>query len=194
MNELWKLIDGSGSIPVELKDRTRLITQTKNFPRKNLLITPGRVNRNIYFITKGTVRCYTIRNRPDIDNEEEVDRCFLFENDFIGSIYKFQNNLPETQYVQALEPTTAIIISIKDLDNLFQQFPQFYKYFFNLWCRHMPKYEKIADLLRLPSATEKYHYLQEAFPELIDRIPQKYLASFIGIDETTYSKIKIPKR
>jgi len=194
MNEFWNLIDGSGNIPVELKEQARLISQTKDFPRKTLLISPGRVNKNLFFLLKGAVRCYSLRIRPDLEDAQEVDRCFLFENDYIGSIYRYQNNLPETQYFQTLEPTTAVIISIKELDNTFEQFPQFYKYFFNFWCRYFPKYEKIPDMLRLPSATERYQYLLENFPELIDRIPQKYLASFMGINETTFSKIKIAKR
>lgn len=194
MNELWKLLDSSGNIPVELKEQADLITQTKDFPRKSLLVSPGRVNENIFFILKGAVRCYTLRIRTDSENEQEVDRCFLFENDFIGSIYRYQNSIPETQYVQALESTTVIIASIKQLDTTFQQFPQFYKFFFNFWCRYNPKYEKIADMLRLPSAAERYQYLLENFTELADRIPQKYLASFMGLNETTLSKIKIPKR
>ena len=190
MNQLWDLLDGSGNIPIQLKEQAELITQTKEFPRKSLLISPGRVNENIFFITKGTVRCYTLRVRPDSDDEQEVDRSFLFENDFIGSIYRYQNHIPENQYVQALEPTTAIIASIKQLDDTFQQHPQFYKYFYNFWCRYTPRYERISDMLRLPSAAERYQYIQETFPELIDKVPQKYLASFMGINETTLSKIK----
>jgi CRP/FNR family transcriptional regulator, anaerobic regulatory protein len=194
MDELWNLIDGSGNIPVELKEQTRLITQTKEYPKKALIFSPGRINENIYFIVKGAVRCYTLRKRADIEDEQEVDRCFHLQNDFIGSVYKCQNSIPETQYAQALEPTITIIASIKQLDNTFQQYPQFYKYFFSFWCRYTPKYEKIADMLRIPSAVERYQYLIEKFPELIDRIPQKYLASYMGINEATLSKIKIPRK
>jgi CRP-like cAMP-binding protein len=189
MNEIFNLLTTStGTLPDELKLEFEKIMVPRTFGRWEFLVRPGKVNEKLFFIIGGTARCFTTRQSAT-DGEQDVNRQFLLETDFFGSIYRFHHRIVEDQFVQALKPCQVLVTSIKKYEATMQEFPQFYRYSYETWCRTV-KEDRVADMLRLPSAAEKYEFLLRNFGNLAREIPGKYLASFMGLDTTTLYKIK----
>ena len=189
MDEIFNLLTtSSGTMPDELKQEMQRIMVPRAFARWEFLVRPGKVNEKLFFIVSGTARCFTVR-QSQTDGEQDVNRQFLLENDFFGSINKFHHRIVEDQFVQALKPCQVLMTSIKKYEATMQEFPQFYRYSYETWCRTV-KEDRVADMLRLPSAAEKYEFLLKNFGGLVRAIPGKYLASFMGLDISTLYKIK----
>ena len=193
MDELLDLLDRSGRMPEELKLEIQRIMVFRTFARWEMLVKAGRVNEFLFFIVKGTARCFTLRSSGS-DGEQEVNRRFLLEKDMFGSIYRFHQGVKEEQNVQALKPCVVLMTSIVKYEAAMEQYPDFYKFTYDTWCQTELKEDRVADMLRLPTAVERYEFLSVNFPELKQNIPQKYLASFMGLDATTLYKVKRKKK
>lgn len=189
MEELFNLLERSGIMPEDLKMELRRIMGVRDFDRWEFWIKPGRVNETLFFLLNGTARCFTIRTSSS-NGEQEVNRRFLLKNDFFGSMFKFHHQIEENQFVQALKPCQVLFTPIKDFEATMERYPKFYQVTYHLWCRTDSKEDRISDMLRLPSAAERYGFLLENFIDLARQIPRKYLASFMGLDATTLYKVK----
>jgi CRP-like cAMP-binding protein len=191
MEELFQLLTGLGFLSVNLKEDLQRILVSRHFAINSFMVEPGHINGNIYYILEGSIRIFKLRPRSDGNDEQEINKCFLFEGDFMGSIHSHRNRIVGEQYIQALKPCNVLVTSIIELEKIFKKHPEFYNHAYAILSKYATKCDKISDMLRLPFAVDRYQFVQEHFPQLITkRISQKHLASFMGIDESTLSKIK----
>ncbi|HEX8333454.1 MAG TPA: Crp/Fnr family transcriptional regulator, partial [Segetibacter sp.] len=92
--------------------------------------------------------------------------------------------------IQALEDCIVYYISYEELQFVYRNFPEFNYIGRVLLERYYMLSEQRLYSLRMQRSQERYDYLLEHFPELILRVPAKFLASYLGITEVTMSKIK----
>lgn len=152
--------------------------------RKDYLLKAGRVCRNICFVEEGLLRCFYKRKG------HEVSSWFMREGDVIISIESFYQQKESYESIQALEDCSLYYISYEVLQEIYGKFPEFNfigrvltEKYYTLWAQQLYA-------LRMQQASERYQWLMEQHPELILRVPAKYIASYLGIDETTLSRIK----
>ncbi len=155
--------------------------------RKDYLLKQGHVCYNIYFVKKGLLRCFYLKD------EKEVSSWFMKENDVIASVESFYNQAPSYENIQALEASILYYLSYNELQYMYNNFPEF-----NFIGRILTeKYYQLSEQrlysLRMQRASEKYSYLMLTFPQLIQRVPSKHLASYLGITEETLSRIRALK-
>ena len=115
------------------------------------------------------------------------------ENDIIISVESFFRQTKSIESIQALEETVLYSISYNELQYIYRQFPEF-----NFIARVLTeKYYTLSEQrlysIRMQRSHERYQYLLDHFPELIQRVPAKYLASYLGITEETLSRIRSKK-
>lgn len=189
MDRFFKVFDRAGTMPEDLKTELQKIMVQRTYRRREFLIKPGKVNEFLFFFCKGTARCFTVRS-PGGKTEQEINRRFLLENAFFGSLERFHRGAIEDQYVQALKPCIVLMTSIRSYESVMENFPEFYKLNYQTWCRNEVSSDRVADMLRLPTAAERFEFLTLNFPDLRKNIRLKYLASFMGLDTTTLYKIK----
>lgn len=189
MDKLLKLLDRAGTMPEDLKTELGKIMVQRTYRRREFLIKPGKVNEFLFFFCKGTARCFTVRSAGG-KAEQEINRRFLLENDFFGSLDRFHRGLIEDQYVEALKPCIVLMTSIRSYESAMEKYPEFYKLNYETWCRTEVSSDRVADMLRLPTAAERFEFLTSNFPDLRKNIRLKYLASFMGLDTTTLYKVK----
>jgi CRP-like cAMP-binding protein len=189
MTEPLSFIDPENQMPDPLRNDIRQHLHVRKYDKNTVIVRPGRVNTKMLFIAKGSVRCYKPSPNASSPSKEKINRRFLFENDAYGSIGLFLKNIPETQFVQALQLATIIEIAFEDLLNIFGQKAEYQRYMHTLFSRPSADLEKIADMLRMSSAQEKYDFLANAFPHLPNQITQRDLASFMGITPETLNRI-----
>lgn len=177
LDSIYPLSDG-------LKVHLFGILKTKELRKKDFLLRAGHVCRNVCFIESGLVRCFYAKG------DNEVTSWFMKEGDVIISIESFYQQTESYESIQAIEDSILYYISYEQLNYIYKTFPEFNfigrvltEKYYTLWAEQLYA-------LRMQQASERYKWLMDHHPELILRVPAKYIASYLGIDETTLSKIK----
>ena len=182
-----KLLQALGAIyPLSkgLDDRLRIILKEKTLAKKDFLLRAGHICRNIYFIERGLLRCFYLKH------EAEVSSWFMKEGDVIISVESFYTQTVSYESIQALEKCILYYISYTELQAIFHMYPEF-----NFIGRVVTeKYYTLSEQrlysLRMQRSHERYDYLMRNHPELILRVPAKYIASYLGITDVQLSNIK----
>ncbi len=158
--------------------------QQKIVPRKTHLLKEGQHCDSIYFIKKGLFRCYFR------DGKHIITTWFMQENDFITSPNSFYNKAASIENIQALEDSEVFYLHFKDLEHIYTQFPEFNR----VGRLTAQKYNVILSrynyICRLKLAEDRYRQFEEDYPELVKRVADKEIASFLGITDAHMSRIK----
>lgn len=148
----------------------------KSFQKKEYILKAGYVSKYECFIVKGCLRAFVV-NGKGIENNIR----FGVENSWIGDLDSFFKQTPATYYIQAIEPSTLLLIDANKLNKLMDTIPSFEHYF-----RIMFQYGVMSLQLRMVqelslSAEERYTEFINKYPYLEQRIPQKQIASYLGM-------------
>ena len=167
----------------EWEDFQRIL-QPKQLKRNELFLEQGRVCRHMAFILKGYVRFYFLTGDFEITKE------FSFENSFCGSYTSFITGKPSRFNVKAMEDVSLLLFTREHLLKMVDKYPAFSKFLLlsveNLFVR---KENREASFL-LDSPEEKYENLLKEHKEMIQRVPLKYIASYLGISAETLSRVR----
>jgi CRP-like cAMP-binding protein len=156
-----------------------------NVRRNDLLLSADEVCRYAYFICKGCIRTYFIDKTGG-----EKTRYLAFENNFVTAFASFITQTPSAQYVQALEDATLLRIGHVDFYKMVDDNPVFAKLYrdsleqslvFSTW--------RIETMISM-TAKERYEDLLERMPQVVLRLPNKHVASFLGITQESLSRLK----
>lgn len=184
MEALLEYLNSIFSLSSDLREHLIQILQSRTFLKKEFLLKSGRVSNKIFFIEKGLVRCFYE------DHEKEVCSWFMKEGDCIISVESFFQQKESYENIQALEDTNAYYIDYNELQYIYQTFPEFNFIGRVLTETYYILSEQRLYSMRMHTASERYNFLMENLPELIQRVPSKYLASYLGIAEETLSRNK----
>lgn len=155
-----------------------------NVPRKDLLLKSGQVCRQICFVSKGVFRCFYWKD------DTEVSSWFMKEGDVIISVESFFQQKPSYESIQALEDCELFYITYEELQHIYRHYPEFNFIGRVLTEKYYTLSEQRLYSLRMQRSQERYDYLVRNYPELIQRVPGKFLASYLGITEVTFSRIR----
>jgi CRP-like cAMP-binding protein len=155
-----------------------------NFPKETIILLQGERSSNIYFIIRGLVRGYYIDEKG-----HDITKCFAFENEFF-STEGLRTNNPSSFNIECLEECKCIQIPYKILSRALGENSDLYKAFNHYALKAMKDLENRTRDLVMKSAEERYRIFVEQFPKVNKRINQKYIASYIGIRESSLSRIK----
>ena len=112
---------------------------------------------------------------------EDITANFFFENALVSSFESFHLRIPSKQIQENLKDSIFFSFSFDDIENLFSKFPIYNKVFRLLLQKRFVEIQKKHSLFILITPQERYEYLVKLFPNIIQRIPQKYIASYIRI-------------
>ncbi|WP_130734232.1 Crp/Fnr family transcriptional regulator [Flavobacterium sp. J27] len=158
--------------------------QEKEFKKKDFIITTQNIEDKIYFIQEGIFRLYI--ELP----EKDVTIDFGFPNNFLSSYSSFLTQTPSIACIQSLTKSKVIFITRKDLQEIYLH-TQSGESIGRIFAEEFFRYKSKRELSFLKdSPTERYLNLVKEQPQLIQEIPQKYLASYIGITPQALSRIR----
>ncbi|NVK33546.1 MAG: Crp/Fnr family transcriptional regulator [Rhodobacteraceae bacterium] len=161
------------------------ILETKKLKKKEYLLKQGHTCRGIYFLSEGSIRTFHI----DKDGKE-INTAFYFQNDFLREIESLTKNIPSQKNIQAIESCTVFYIDKAKLTTLYEK-SDFYQKLGRMILENITISEqKYSSFLTTYSPTERYLYILKNRPELIERIPLQYLASYLGISRESLSRIR----
>jgi CRP-like cAMP-binding protein len=184
MEELLRFLESIHPMSDGLKHHLATILKERELPRKSYLLRAGQISKNICFIGKGLLRCFYIKD------SYEVSSWFMKEGDVIVSVESFFSQKESYESIQALEDCIIYYVTYEELQFAYRNFLEFNFIGRVLLERYYTLSEQRLYSLRMQRSQERYDYLMKHFPELILRVPAKFLASYLGITEVTMSKIK----
>lgn len=161
------------------------LLRKRNIHKKELLIQAGEPCRIFAFVNSGILRAYFISPEG-----KESTIMFAVKNWWITDMYCFVNALPAMLSIQALEESEVLCIEKHQMDELLIQNPKFERYFRVLLTNAYTR-EQLRTLQNLSlSAEERYRNFVKKYPEIVPKITQKQLASYLGITPEFLSMIR----
>ena len=184
LERLFTYLDGIRPLSPELRDRLSTDLEIIQTPKKELLLRDGERADYLYVLLEGMLRSYYIRDGIEITNR------FMKENHIVVSVNSFYARRPGYEFIEALEPSTLARIHYNTLQQLYKDFIEF-----NYTARILTEYyfsssEERLYLLRKQRAEDRYHYFMENNPDLLNRVPLGHIASFLGMNLETLSRIR----
>jgi CRP-like cAMP-binding protein len=154
------------------------------FNKGKLLLKAGDTCQHIYFIKKGVVRGFIKEDNRDITTWITTD------NELVTSISSLDSMEPASENMQAIEDCDMLALTFADLENLYVQFPEFNIVTRKLLQKYYQDAEERAFIARLTNAENKYQLFLTRYGHLSNRVPLKYIASFLGITLETLSRVR----
>ncbi|MEM7127130.1 MAG: Crp/Fnr family transcriptional regulator [Chloroflexota bacterium] len=144
----------------------------------------GEIGTKLAFVNQGLLRHYYSKG------DEEVTAQFYFESDWVGDLISYLIQEPSKMNIQALEDTELFVLFIRDIEAIFEKIPLLEK-FDRLFTqrRAIELYHREYSFL-VDSPEERYLNLLQKRPDLVEKIPQYYLAQYLGIRPESLSRIR----
>jgi CRP/FNR family transcriptional regulator, anaerobic regulatory protein len=160
------------------------LLKRQEFSKGTVLIKEGSIADKMFVIVKGACRSYFIKDG------EEITDFFFFENSFATDFASLCSGKPSTLILECIEDCVIEIIHKKDLDNLYAT-----SHSFSEIGRIMAEYsylqiEERMRLLHTESLEIKYNWMLKNFPQIFQRVPQHYIATYLGVKPQSLSRVR----
>ncbi|GEL09827.1 cAMP-binding domain of CRP or a regulatory subunit of cAMP-dependent protein kinases [Flavobacterium glycines] len=160
-------------------------TEIKHYKAKSILLNSGEICKQSYFVNSGVLRSFNIN-----DNIVEQVLNFASEGWWIADMYSLISKKPGNLFIEVIEDAELVLLSKENQEQLYSEIPKLERFFRILTENSLVAHqERLMDNLSL-SAEERFEKFCKRYPNLIQRIPQKQIASYIGVTPEFFSKMK----
>lgn len=184
MEALLQNISRYISLTTGEQERFLSLIEEKKVRKKYLLLQEGDVCRQSIFVRQGCLRGYTIDKHG-----VEHNITFAPAGWWIADLYSLFTGKPGQLFIEVTSDAVIQLLSREKQEQLFQEIPKFERFFRILTENALVSHQqRVIDNLSL-SAFERYQKFCERYPGLINELPQKHVASYIGVTPEFYSKM-----
>lgn len=160
-------------------------TETRQVKAKTILQNAGQVCKDSYFVNSGLLRSFNIN-----DNIVEHVMSFACEGWWISDMYSLLSQKPGNLFIEVIEDAEIVLLSKENQEQLYLEIPKLERFFRILTENSLvANQERLMDNLSL-TAEERYEKFCKKYPTLIQKLPQKQIASYIGVTPEFFSKMK----
>jgi CRP-like cAMP-binding protein len=156
-------------------------------PAKTILLEEGKVSQQYIYIEKGCVRAFFNNNGDDKTLQ------FFFENEGLTSLPSFVNDTPSDITIETLEPSVIYLLPKQYVNQLMDEVshkPGFLKMMLRIFARRQMHYSSELISFIRDTPEQRYQNLLTERPHIVQRIPQHYIASYLGVSAVHLSRIK----
>jgi len=157
----------------------------KKLKKKRILIEAGEICKYTVFVEKGLLRSF----KEDSKGNEYVLQ-FALSGWWTADLYSFLTNEPSPYNIEALEDSELLLITKPSWDLLLEKVPAFERYFRVLIQNNLINTQRRLMSSFTETAEEKYLKLLKEFPDILQRVPQHMIASYLGITRETLSRTR----
>jgi CRP-like cAMP-binding protein len=180
-----KYIGSMASFSDEEFERIKAHTKLKRIRKRQYFLQEGDVCQHVIWVGKGCLRLFLVDSGG---REHIID--FGLENDFFTDRLSFANAGPSLYNIDALEDTEVLLFTPDALELLTETMPSFAKVLRIANTQHLANLQSRITATLTLSADEKYKTLLRQNPELVQRLPQHMIASYLGITPATLSRVR----
>src|SRR6187551_190564 len=188
MNRQKSLLDFLNKfIPLSLNEYNELIAPCifkRHFDKKSIITTAGEVENYLNFIDSGLARKYYKKTN------DEVNTQISYEGHIIHSQESFHSRTPSEYSIEAIEPTVLSSITYECLEKMYSSSEKMQRLGRLVITATMVMKDKWQSRLVKLTPRERFINFVTKHPELMQRVPQKYLASYLNIKPETFSRFK----
>lgn len=153
--------------------------------RKNEILQPiGHTCKTIYFVNTGLARIYYLKDGI------EITESFSMENSMIARVESLFTGKPSSRAIQVLEDTNITAINAPKLFGLYDQFHDIERAFRKIFEAGFVETINRIESIQFHTAEERYRSLLKETPDILKRVPLKYVASYLGITQVSLSRIR----
>jgi CRP-like cAMP-binding protein len=175
-------------IPDHLKAHLQSILKHETIPKDGYILKAGQISKRICFVKRGLLWAYFLKDG------NPVAAWFMKEGSFVVSITSFYHQEISKEFIQASEETEILYVTFEELENAYVTYPDFCYIGLKFTQEYLVEWDQRLHALLATSAKERLAWLEENKPELLQRVPSKLLASYVGMSAVHYSKTKSYKR
>lgn len=154
------------------------------YSKKEIILKEGSICNDILFIKKGVIR--GLIN----EGKREITTWFAKENEIVTSVSSMESRRPSLQTFQAIENVELFSMGLDHLQLLFRQYPESNNAARILLQHYYTESEVIALITRLKNAESRYSFFLKQYKDLANRLPLRYIASFLSVTNETLSRIR----
>jgi CRP-like cAMP-binding protein len=174
---------------VSFNEEEQAIIQThltpKKLRKKQYLLQEGDVCKTIAFVEKGALRAYSIGN-----NGGEHIIQFALEGWTISDLYSFLTGEAATYNIEALEDSELVLITKSAQEELLKKLPKYETFMrLQLTGAYLAMQKRLNSILSM-SLEERYSALTSLYPDIVQRVPQHMIASYMGLTPETLSRVR----
>ncbi len=159
--------------------------QYKVIPKKTLLLQAGNICNFEAYVIKGCIREYYIDG-----NGAELTLQFAVEDWWVSDITSFEDQKVSSMYIEALEDCELLMLSRQSKEQLLAKVPKLERMFRLMIQRHLSVVQSRLFKTITNTGMEKYLEFIKRYPTIPQRVPQHYIASYLGISPEFLSKLR----
>lgn len=153
-------------------------------PARTVLLEEGKVSKTMFFVEKGCLRTWINHDGKEITTQ------FFFEGDSVSSIESFRTNRPSLYSIESIEPCILHTVSQRDFQKVIEEQPPLRKMFEEHLFRRLFEGQRIMLSFLRNTPQQRYEELIRQYPHIVQRVPQHYIASYLGITPVSLSRIR----
>lgn len=182
--DINEYIKGKISENDPLRERYENLHREYTLPAKATLLEAGKVSRHFYFIKKGCVRLWFNQEGKDVTLQ------FFFDGQGVSSIESFLENSPSLFSIETIEPTVVWAYDKTDIEALTMAMPALKDELYKQVVSRLINYTHLFLSRIKDTPRQRYENLLKEYPEIVKRVPQHYIASYLGITAVSLSRIR----
>ena len=182
MKDLITILLQFGNLTTQQIDFIKSKTTELELKKDGYFVEAGETFEQVAFIVEGVLRISYYNNKG-----EEITKYFCAENHFIANPYKGE---PISEYIQAATDCKLIVFSPQNWKNITQEIPEWESMTSKIFQKAIIEKMDRRSSLVSEDATTRYLTFLKKFPNLVNRIPLVYIASYLGITQQSLSRIR----
>lgn len=187
MHSLFQYFNRYTALSGEAQKAISDICKTQFLKKNAELQGIGHTCKTIYFMSKGLARIYYYKDGTDITES------FAFENTILARVESLFSGKPSRKAIQVLEDCEVIAIDATKLVRLYDRFPDIERLFRKIFEAAYVETVQRIEGIQFHTADERYTALLREAPDVLKRVPLKYIASYLGITQVSLSRIRAGK-
>jgi CRP/FNR family transcriptional regulator, anaerobic regulatory protein len=177
-------------LPLSANVSDELVVKSRKeiLPKHYLLQIGGEVCQKIFFIEKGLIRWYYYN-----EDGRDITDSFATENSFVTAFDSFFQRKPSRYFIELLEDSVIYSMTYDDLEESFEKFPDIQRISRLLLIEVLEQTIEKNAALQFRTAEQRYRYITDKHPDLLQRVSLGHIASYLGITQETLSRIRAKK-
>ena len=184
LNSFFEELENIQPLQTDEKEKMIDLLTIIETDKHTTVLPEGEICKYLWVVIRGLVRSYYYVG------DTEVTSSLMKPHHIIISIESFHTQTPAYENLETLQPSMLACMHYQQLENLYQQFPSLNYIGRRLTEQYLFLTEKRMYMLRKQKASDRYKFFLKQYPGLANEVPLKYIASFLGINGETLSRVR----